>query len=83
MAEYPNVDCTHHPGPPEPGYVVCLHVLQGVEVGHFETASETSIGTVVCAGCYAQRHNAKYNEENLSLVCVHCAREHGLLLKVC
>jgi hypothetical protein len=78
MAVYPNVECAHH-SPPAPGYAVCLHVLQGVEVAFFEAATPENIGTIVCAPCHAHRHDAKYTEENVSLTCVHCCREHGLI----
>jgi hypothetical protein len=77
---YPNVECSHH-SPAAPGYAVCLHVLQGVEVAFFEPATTENLGTITCAACHARRHDRVYTEENLSLTCVHCAREYGLLPK--
>lgn len=79
--QYPNVECNHHPGNAEPGYVVCLHVLEGVEVANFEPASSASVGTIVCATCNANRQDKEYNLDHLSLICCHCARDYGLLGK--
>jgi hypothetical protein len=76
---YPNVECNHHGGPPLPGYAVCLHVIQGREVAFFEAATEENIGTIVCAGCHARWNDHAYTEENVSLTCVHCCRQYGLI----
>lgn len=79
--KYPNVGCAHHPADPQPGYLVCFHVLQGAEWAIFARATPSDLGIIFCHACGLLKPTDKKLEENLSLICSHCAREHGLLTK--
>lgn len=70
--KFPFVRCDAHPGEDEPGYAVCQHVIDGAAVFHFERASETNLGTVICFQCRNCDH-----PEVLVLCCAHSVRDAG------
>lgn len=88
--KYPNVRCDAHPGQDRPGYVVCVHVLAGAEVGHQKLASEKDLGLIVCARCFsaadaargatAAAQTAQRIIDQTRLICEDCAKENKLLL---
>jgi hypothetical protein len=76
--DYPLVSCTK-PGHerPEPGYLVCVHVLsEHAPVAEVEAASAKRIGVIVCAACWKKR-----KIERAGCVCAHCAAVQGWISK--
>lgn len=75
---FPNVRCDDHPGPDEPGYVVCVHVVRGAAVAHFEPATDKNLGTVLCGSCW-ELLRIEHTRDDLPLIlsCAHGVRNSG------
>lgn len=67
-AVHPNVRCMKPEHADEPGYVICVHVIQGVKPGHFFPATPRRMGEIACLPCF----------KNLTgpfvVACAACAR---------
>ena len=71
---YPNVACGRPGHPPEPGYIICVHVLAGRSLSEQVRATPEDLGRVVCSVCSASE---EHDEDDFHLVCAVCARKHG------
>ena len=79
MIKYPNVACADHPGIIEPGYMVCVHVLQDkLRMEHLERATPTELGVACCQACLIESQNMTLNG-NFRIACAAGLREQGLL----
>jgi hypothetical protein len=67
MAMAKLVNCEKHGT--GPGYIVCLHVSQGVKPIFFEKATENVLGQALCGDCHAR---IDLTAEDGMLVCAGC-----------
>lgn len=79
---YPFVDCPNHR--PQPGYVICVHVIDGEEVFYFERATKKIAGLVLCEACEefeqeAQKKKQPAPIDHLRTCCARCA--HPFVVK--
>jgi len=74
---YPNLRCTAHPErAPEPGYCVCVHVLEeGAPIAHYHDASPRALGEVLCEQCVHALDEWKTAEAFVRLICAACVVE--------
>jgi hypothetical protein len=78
--DYPLIRCDE-PGHerPEPGYVVCGHVLNDdIPVFDIERATKQRIGVIACKDCFEAR---TLDLNTSKCVCAHCAAMRGWLGK--
>ena len=81
LDKHRTVKCMRHG--PGPGFVACLHVLDGkAPVGFMEEPgkSHPTIGMLLCRDCTAVGGGAKpyLRQSDMGLVCGQCARDRGI-----
>lgn len=69
---FPLVRCDrHNSGEPQPGYCVCVHVLdEGATIAHIVEASARELGEVLCAACTGTVSSPAASD--LRLICAQC-----------
>jgi len=67
------IRCTQHGDCP--GYVACVHVMEGARVGMYDRPEddETGTGSIICA----QKSPRSHSVDELHLVCEECATARG------
>lgn len=72
-ATYPRVHCDHHPDKREPGYVACLCIARGERVHVHIKPTPTTAGQLLC------ERDDRHSPIELTIACVSCLKEHGVL----
>lgn len=49
--EYPIVECDHHLGISEPGYMICKHIDKAEDIAFCELATPEKLGCLACQQC--------------------------------
>jgi hypothetical protein len=66
-------ECRYHP--PEPGYVVCLHISKGVLIAFRQDPTPESLGMILCAACLLAELSDTEQAGLMVLCCASCVRE--------
>lgn len=75
---YPYVDCDHHPGRREPGYVICEHIEGPDDVAYLHMATRTETGVISCLQCHSRCEDDEFVLANFRVSCAACLRGIGL-----
>ena len=75
--KFPNLYCSTHDHI-APGYIVCKHVQNAGDVGHYEVATEKTMGVAVCTQCASKGDDKEYALANFICACADAIHEMGI-----